>query len=1082
MKARTKRVILISIVSILTIVVATLVIGVGYVVRHPQSARGVLEKTLAMMVHGDVTIEHISLETAPFKLRLAGVRVTTPSQSGWPAVGFELQDLSGRFAIEGPFGQRRLVIESLKLSQPSVQLTGFGETRTAPGIKASPGPFRALLGSLFKTLVFSEVIIEDGEIADGRVTIELRDKLIRINELNVGCGTARPLHVLFGAELVTSDETLQVVVPLIRWESESPFLKDQQSIEGTLTVREARLKKDDLKMETAGINIKLACNRLEDRLNFDLIRSIVSGVRLEQAGAVFGAPQEINLTASGHYDLTSGQLLLKTWMVEMADVLSASGSMHTQGLPPTLWAINFDHSRILLGPLVRSLAGEQLPALRSEITLDGIVQISGQLSSSESKAGQWVCDLEASSEDGVMALSRPDLSLQGKWSGRAHAKGPISEATITSGFKASDLLVRKGNSRLNDLSIECSLQGKYPIFRVKDLTIHLPKQDRTLPSTGFQIWPVRLQSPEVVIDLQGRTGRMDTGSLTSPLIGELLFSSRASEKGAVVELRGKSLPWPQWIGQPGSLLADMDISGVGTLGIEANIRWGDSVDLTGEVEYGSMGLQDREGIWSGQGIKVKTGFEARLDLRDSKIDGKGWFEVPNGELLLDRFYFDMSQDRFKAAGRFACDLTTRRAEVLDWRIEFGDLLGIRTDATFGWADQRDKTALHIQLRPTPIDPLYEKFLKDPFKLEHPRLNEITVGGLVSADVRMASSSDESHRILGHLNWDNGQLEWENGQVQLKGVQLKLPLWEESGGASEAKGPEDGFFTASTVKFPFIPAQSVSAKLAVGPNMLSIPAPTFIQTQGGTIRVGETSCGDCFQPTRRIRTSLAFNAIDLKPFLPPPWRNLDMATMEGDLRPVEILSDTVHTKGRVKLRIFGGEILISNIGVEDLDTPSPKFRCGIDAKELDLARLTEGTEFGKIEGMLQGHIENAVFSRGQPQGFDLVVETVKKEGVPQKISVKALDNIAQIGGGASPFVGFAGTFVYLFKELPYEKIGIRARLENDVFRINGTIRQDGKEYLVKRGGLAGVDVVNQNPDNRIGFKDMLKRLKRVSSAH
>jgi hypothetical protein len=1082
MKARTKKIILISIVSAFVIALTTLVAGALYVVRHPQSVKGLLERTMAIMIHGDVTIEHISLETAPFELRLTGVRIKTPPQSGWAAVGVELPDLSVRFAIEGPFGKRRLVIESLKLNQPSIQLTGFGETRTAPGIRASPGPLRVLLGSLFKTLVFSEVVIEDGEIADAEVTAELNDKRIRINALNVVCGTARPLNVLFGAEFLTSDETLQVVVPLIRWESERPFLTDQQSIEGTLTVQEARLKRDDLKLETAGIKMKLACNRLEDRLNFDLIQSIVSGVRLEQAGAVFGPPQDINLTASGHYNLTSGQFLLKTWMVEMANVLSAAGSMQIQSLPSTLWAINVDNSRILLGPLARSLEREQLPAFLSEMTLDGIVQISGQLSAARTKGGrQWICDMEASFEEGVVALSRPDLSLQGKWSGRAHANGPISEATITSGFKASDILVKKGNSNLNDLSVECSLQGKYPIFRVKDLTIHLPRQNRTSPSTGNQVLPVRLQSQGAVLDLREGTVRIDTGSLTSPLFGEILLSSRVSEEEAVVELRGKSLPWPKWIGKPGFLPADMDISGVGTLDLEAKTRWGDSVQLTGEVEYGGIGLQDREGIWSGQGIRVRTGYEARLDLGDSKIEGKGWFEIPNGELLLDRFYFDMSQDGFKATARFACDLTANRAQVLDGRIEFGDLLGIRTEATFGWANQNDKKALHIQLRPTPIGPLYEKFLKDPFKMERPRLNEITVGGLVSADIRTESSSDGVQSILGHLNWDNGQLEWENGQVQLKGVQLKLPLWKGLGGAPEAKGLEDGFFMVSSVKLPFVPEQSLSVKLAVAPDMLSIPGPTLIQTQGGTIRVEETSCGDCFQSTRRIRTGLSFNAIDLRPFLPPPWCNLDEATMEGDLNPLDVLPDTVHTKGGVKLRIFGGEILISEIGAEDLDTPSPKFICRIDAKELDLARLTEGTEFGKIEGVLQGHIENAVFSRGQPQSFDLVLETVKREGVPQKISVKAVDNIARIGGGTSPFVGIAGTFVHLFKELPYEKIGIRARLENDVFRINGTIKEDGKEYLVKRGGLAGVDVVNQNPDNRIGFKDMLKRLKRVSSA-
>jgi len=92
----------------------------------------------------------------------------------------------------------------------------------------------------------------------------------------------------------------------------------------------------------------------------------------------------------------------------------------------------------------------------------------------------------------------------------------------------------------------------------------------------------------------------------------------------------------------------------------------------------------------------------------------------------------------------------------------------------------------------------------------------------------------------------------------------------------------------------------------------------------------------------------------------------------------------------------------------------------------------------------------------------------------------VDNIALIGGGQSPFVGLAGSLASLFRDFPYEQIGVHALLENDVFRINGTIREGGIEYLVKRSGISGVNVVNQNPDNRISFKDMVKRIKRVTA--
>ena len=136
---------------------------------------------------------------------------------------------------------------------------------------------------------------------------------------------------------------------------------------------------------------------------------------------------------------------------------------------------------------------------------------------------------------------------------------------------------------------------------------------------------------------------------------------------------------------------------------------------------------------------------------------------------------------------------------------------------------------------------------------------------------------------------------------------------------------------------------------------------------------------------------------------------------------------------------------------------------------------------KSQGLIRGHIRNLEIAHAQPQRFDLLVETVQKKGVPQTISVTAVDSISKIGSGQSPFMGAAGVFSSLFREFSYEKIGVRASLGNDVFTINGTIKEDGVEYLVKKGGFSGVNVVNQNPDNRISFKDMVKRIQRVGSS-
>jgi hypothetical protein len=90
---------------------------------------------------------------------------------------------------------------------------------------------------------------------------------------------------------------------------------------------------------------------------------------------------------------------------------------------------------------------------------------------------------------------------------------------------------------------------------------------------------------------------------------------------------------------------------------------------------------------------------------------------------------------------------------------------------------------------------------------------------------------------------------------------------------------------------------------------------------------------------------------------------------------------------------------------------------------------------------------------------------------------AIQSISILGTGAGSALNRG--IARLFREYPYSKIGLRCVLKNDQFSVNGTIHEGGKEYLVRRGFFRGVDVVNQNPNNVISFRDMEERIKRIS---
>ena len=63
------------------------------------------------------------------------------------------------------------------------------------------------------------------------------------------------------------------------------------------------------------------------------------------------------------------------------------------------------------------------------------------------------------------------------------------------------------------------------------------------------------------------------------------------------------------------------------------------------------------------------------------------------------------------------------------------------------------------------------------------------------------------------------------------------------------------------------------------------------------------------------------------------------------------------------------------------SPASVFRLTASFNDLNLADLTTDTSFGRIEGVLGGYVKDLEIAYGQPQKFELLLETFEKKGVP-----------------------------------------------------------------------------------------------------
>jgi hypothetical protein len=270
--------------------------------------------------------------------------------------------------------------------------------------------------------------------------------------------------------------------------------------------------------------------------------------------------------------------------------------------------------------------------------------------------------------------------------------------------------------------------------------------------------------------------------------------------------------------------------------------------------------------------------------------------------------------------------------------------------------------------------------------------------------------------------------------------------------------------------------SLRIPLHIARNRLEVPETIVVPFFGGEIRLYGVSVDDLLAPLHH-RFGLTVERVDLGRLTRRLLGREFPGTLNADLGMMSYQGGRMASEGKAIIAVFGGEIEATNFFAEQLASPARRVGGDFIFRSINLEELTQRIAIGKMTGTVQGALKNAILEYGQPASFVLEIESVPARGVEQRISVDAIQSISILGAGAdSPLNVWVTQF---FKEYPYSKIGLRCTLRNDKFSIRGTIREGSVEYLVRRGFLRGVDVVNQNPENLISFRDMQERIARIA---
>jgi hypothetical protein len=1055
--------------------------------NSPKTLTTLMEWGLSNLTNTQATIGQVAILEQPFRIKLKHLRFSFDPKLPESTIDIDAIDL--QLSFSGPLGRKTLWIESLRINALKARLNSDVQLPKFLSSSASNDSAPGLFGTILATLTFKEVRLKSLEGINGHVIYYSKHKQVELSKIAL-----RFDHALFEkrpflkgsaiTSLFDAQNDLELPKGLLDFTMIFTPFENKGTVAGEINLTADNSSVKGAKITDINAHMRFDYDQAKKHLKIKAFNldSMVGTFPNESVQAIL--PCSVKVQAGAEINFNRRQLYQTKWQVEVDHLGFIKGLMAGQWKENIQYDIHILQSWFSLKKLsplfAKAILGES-----SQFDVEGNVALKGEVTlrpdgAQYQSSGKIILGLHQNrytfkSKDTFLTGSLGGiLEVSGTWPGSIEYVGRVESP-------ATDVLSPK--LKLRSANTRCQFQGRYPELLFKELIFRVPSMKLAL-SKAFDFKNIKIQADNAGWNFKSFCGRIPTLQIGSDSLKSVVFGINYTPLTTKINIHANQSNLIKTLQKMELLPKDWEVSAKEVL--QANLVYDakrDVMDWQAWFNLEELMFESNDQAVMADNLEPTLKANGKLGFDNFTVSGQVALDCGVGEILLDRLYTNFEEHPFHLAANVNYLPAAKKVEINQGRLRLDELM----KAVFSFKqnrlnDQSNKT-FHIAIPATAITPLYNFAVKEPFELDIPALATTKITGTFKGNLDLALEEDQ-WEIKGDWHFEKGSVVLAEKKIKFSGIRMNLPVWMTSRHLSSGKeSPLKGALMLKSMQVPFLAAQPLKLPLTIRPNTILIPKKTSFKAQsGGLIHLWPLTMNLGISKGFRLDTRIDLDNFRFDAGLKRWWPSQGPMIINANLDPVWIEGQTLYSRGSLLTHLFGGDFKISKLNVMGLFSSTPVFGMDIMVDGVDLADLTDQTNFGKIDGVLKGRIENFEIANNQPQQFNLRLETVPHRGIPQKISVKAVESIARIGGGQSPFMGLAGKFATLFRKFGYRKIGMVASLKNDLFSINGLVHEKGQEYLVKKSGLSGVDVVNSNPDNRIGFKDMVKRIQRVLNPH
>ena len=573
---------------------------------------------------------------------------------------------------------------------------------------------------------------------------------------------------------------------------------------------------------------------------------------------------------------------------------------------------------------------------------------------------------------------------------------------------------------------------------------------------------------------------MDTGSTRVQLTSVAVAGGRARADivadGAGIDVRfsGKNHQLDGLIdiarGYTGTL-DDYAAAGISNISGRLRISPNDSTRLTLNADVQSASLANNAGTIAAEGVAGQI--ELDLALFGTRTEFDLTVASDQGEAYVEPAYANFSEHAMRLQAQHIETLDFLEFEVGEFLLQQDSLLHMVGSAKVTLPEDEAtsiQTSADIKLTDTSLATLYTNLVQVAFA--GTVLGNMETDGRLSGRLRVANNAV----IAANVQLEDIILDDTQGRFAIYGVRGNLD-WQSDPDA--VPGSSEIQWDSGTAYNIILGGGETTLQL--GEDDIELLAPLRIPTMGGALVINQLELKDYGSDNAAGVLDAELEPIQLGQLAGAFGWPAFSGTLSGRLPLLRLVENTMTVGGTLSAQAFDGTVQVSGLQIEQPFGLVPRLRAEVQFRDLDLRRVTEAFSFGLIQGRLSGDVSELEMLDWSPVAMDMHFYTPANDKTQHRISQRAVENLASVGGSGAAAVLSTG-FLQFFEVFAYDQIGLRCLLRDGICAMSGVGPSRASPagrgyYIVKGSGLPRIDVVGYR--NNVSWNRLVQQLAAIT---